>query len=126
MLLRMDLPVFPNVLPTEWKDSVVDSVQCHLQFLAVADFELADCRLPSSVSISVEPRPDRRLFVSIANGSVVIDFTSSDSLQVGHFSAYLSGTDGTDESIHVFLSRIDRRLYTVVPPPDVENYHDRV
>jgi hypothetical protein len=126
VLLRMDLPIFPNVLPREWKEAAVDRVQCHLQFLAVADFELTDCQLPFAASISVEPRPERRLLVSISNGPVKIGFTSSDSLQVGHFSAYLSGADSTDESEHVFLSHVDRRLYTVVPPPDVKTYHDRV
>ncbi|MFG3347658.1 Imm50 family immunity protein [Streptomyces sp. NPDC048018] len=126
--LRVDLPVFPSRLPDEWAGSGVDTVQCHLQFLAVTDLTLAVWDPPASaVSFDVGSVQggDRVRVTAVAPG-VDLAFTSSRSALVGHVSAFRAGPDGSDAGRHLFAQALDRRRYESLPGPDEKNFYERL
>jgi hypothetical protein len=108
--LRLDLP---------------GPVQCNLGFLAVADLVLTGGRLPDKVTISVLEQPAGRVAVDVTGQSARLSLTCADQFRLGRVSTHKTAPDALDLGPHVFDSKVDQRLYTTVPGPEVDTYHER-
>jgi hypothetical protein len=126
VILRCDLPEFPDRLAAGTAADGHDRLQLHLRFLDVADFDLARGSLPSEAAVTLRALEHRRLAVEVVGDSVEMRFTSSDSLTVGHLSTYRGTADEPDVGDHDFLGAVDRRLYSSVPSPTTKVFHERV
>ncbi|ORT57883.1 Imm50 family immunity protein [Streptomyces sp. CB03238] len=126
--LRVDLSSFPSVVPQEWEGAEVDTVQCHLQFLAVEDLSLAEWEPPvPSASFRVQPlKENRRIQVRVAGAGIALGFTSNASVQVGHVSAFKISSDGTDGDRHIFLKKLDRMRYESIPGTEEKTFYGRI
>jgi hypothetical protein len=126
--LRLDLSSFPETVPPEWKGSEVDTVQCHLQFIAVEDLWISEWEPPvRSASLETHPLEEkRRIRVRVTGSRVALGFTSNKSVKAGHVSAFKISTDGTDETRHLFLKRLDAVRYASIPATDEKTFHGRI
>ncbi|MFJ9577650.1 Imm50 family immunity protein [Streptomyces sp. NPDC101191] len=126
--LRVDLPEFPEAIPKDWLESGVDTIQCHLQFLAVADLSLTTWAPPAcNVSFSVQPlEGESRVRVEAIAPEVNLHFTSSQSVLVGHVSAFRAQPDGSDSGPHLFTRILDRRLHHSLPEPSEKTFYERL
>ncbi|MFF8831942.1 Imm50 family immunity protein [Streptomyces sp. NPDC015131] len=127
--LRVDLPTFPSTVPPEWKDADVDTIQCHLQFLAVEDFSLALWEPPvrsASLRAQALDTADRRIHVRVTGARVALDFTSTEAVKVGHVSAFKIGPDGSDEGRHLFVRRLDRMRHESIPSTEERTFYGRI
>ncbi|MCX4981971.1 Imm50 family immunity protein [Streptomyces sp. NBC_00572] len=125
--LRLDLSSFPGVAPPEWEGVDVDTVQCHLQFLAVADLSLTEWAPPACSSFrSTSLGKERRMRVRVTGAGVDLDFTSSQFTRVGHVSAFKITADGTDGSRHHFLQKLDSMRFETIPETDEKTFHGRL
>jgi hypothetical protein len=116
--LRVDLPDFPASAPREWVDAGLDTVQCHLQFLAVENLSVGVWKPPAGAAIAVTPMGEgRRVRVEVVGDGVDLSFDSSDSVLVGHVSAFRMNSDGSDGGPRMFVNRIDARRYDSLPDP---------
>ncbi|WP_435975126.1 Imm50 family immunity protein [Streptomyces sp. Qhu_M48] len=128
VILRLDLSSFPSVVPLEWEGADVDTVQCHLQFLAVADFSLTKWDPPahSSALHTTSLGEKQRMRVRVTDAGVDLNFTSSQFTRVGHVSAFKIKADGTDGSPHLFLQKLDSMHYDTIPETDEKTFHGRL
>ncbi|MFC8953984.1 Imm50 family immunity protein [Streptomyces sp. NPDC057101] len=126
--LRLDLSSFPVALPPDWENVDVDTIQCHLQFLAVADFSLKEWDPPAhSSAFSTTPlSEERRMRVQVSGAGVDLSFTSSQFTRVGHVSAFKIEADGTDGGRHIFLQKLDSLRYETIPGTDEKTFHDHL
>ncbi|MEV7671104.1 Imm50 family immunity protein [Streptomyces sp. NPDC088752] len=126
--LRVDLSTFPATVPPEWEGADADTVQCHLQFIAVEDFVLEEWEPPVPfASFTAEPLGrDRRMRVRVRGAGVDLGFTGHESVHVGHVSAFRIASDGTDGGRHLFQRPLGRRLHETVPGPEEKTFHERV
>ncbi|WP_318208169.1 Imm50 family immunity protein [Streptomyces sp. SJL17-1] len=125
--LRLDLSSFPGAAPPEWEGADVDTVQCHLQFLAVADLSLTEWTPPARPSFrSTSLGEERRMRVRVTGAGVDLDFTSSQFTRVGHVSAFKIKADGTDGSRHYFLQKLDSMRFETIPGTDEKTFHGRL
>ncbi|MDQ8706300.1 Imm50 family immunity protein [Streptomyces sp. LHD-70] len=116
VVLRLDLPRFPDRVPQEWRAGSADTLQLHLTFLAVADLTLRSWDPPTVADIAVRAEGHRRLRVAVTGAGVDLEFSCSDALLVRHLSVFRATADGEDRGRHAFLQPIDRRLYSELPP----------
>ncbi|WP_371669416.1 immunity 50 family protein [Streptomyces sp. NBC_00289] len=124
--LRVDLPAFPDVPPTEWIEAGADTVQCQLQFLAVEDIRLTEWTPPAVGSLDVAPRgAERRMRVTFRGGGVKVEFESNESVRIGHVSAFASHPDGSDDGPHLFLSKVDARRFSALPATHEKTFYAR-
>ncbi|NGO75886.1 hypothetical protein G6045_09400 [Streptomyces sp. YC504] len=127
LTLRMDLPEHPAGAPTVWVERGMDTVQCHVQFLAVEDLSLKDWPTAALADISTTDLGfENRMAVTVSNPEVILSFTCNKSVLIGHVSAFRSREDGSDDGPHLFLSRIDRFRHDSVPPPHEKTFYERV
>ncbi|MFE1228101.1 Imm50 family immunity protein [Streptomyces sp. NPDC058745] len=126
--LRVDLLTFPQIVPPEWHGTDVDTVQCHLQFLAVADFSLTrwDPSVKSAWLTTKRLDAERRLQVQVKGAGLNLEFTSSESVLVGHVSAFKMGKEGTDEGRHLFSSKLDQMRHNHIPATDEKTFYARL
>lgn len=126
--LRLDLSTFPETIPPEWKGTEVDTVQCHLQFLAVEDLSMPEWEPPvRSASLETQPlEEERRVRVRVRGEGVALKFTSNESVQVGHLSAFKISPYGTDNTQHLFLRRLDALRYASIPATEEKTFHGRI
>lgn len=118
--LRVDLPVVSDV-------PGYSRVQAHLGFLAVDDVRLSGgAVLPVTVSVELAQRPRARLAVSVTGESLRLTLTCAEQLRFGRISAHNSPPDTVDDGPHEFTSRLDQRLYTAVPGPEIDTYHEHI
>ncbi|MEV8440705.1 hypothetical protein AB0425_25260 [Actinosynnema sp. NPDC051121] len=117
--LRVDLPVASDVPGYR-------RVQAHLGFLAVEDVRLSGGALPATVSVEFAGRPRARLAVSVTGASLRLTLTCAEQFRFGKVSVHNSPPDVVDDGTHEFTSKLDQRLYTAVPGPEVDTYHDRI
>lgn len=123
LTLRCDLPAFPDRPLPEWAGH--DRLQVLVQFLAVDEVLLEDWRPAAVVRMDFEPLERRRVRVS-ATGDVRLGFTSSDSLTVGHVSAFHGAPGAVDDGPHAFAGKVDRMRFTTVPDAWQKGFHERV
>jgi hypothetical protein len=118
--LRLDLPVASDV-------PGYSRVQAHLGFLAVDDVLLSGgAVLPATVSIEFAERPRARLAVSVTGESLRLTLTCTGQFRFGKVSAHNSPPAAVDDGPHEFMSRLDQRLYTAVPGPEIDTYHEHI
>ncbi len=118
--LRVDLPGASDV-------PGYSRVQAHLGFLAVDDVRLSGgAVLPATVSVEFEERPRARLAVSVTGESLRLTLTCAEQIRFGKISAHNSPPDAVDDGPHEFTSRLDQRLYTAVPGPEIDTYHEHI
>ncbi|USQ83237.1 immunity 50 family protein [Streptomyces phaeoluteigriseus] len=125
--LRIDLPDFPEPAPQEWLDAGLDTVQCHLQFLAVENLSVREWKPPAGAAIAVTPVGEgRRVRVEVVGDGVDLSCDSSDSVLVGHMSAFRKNSDGSDGGPRMFVNRMDSRRYDSLPDPSEAVHFERL
>jgi len=117
--LRVDLPVASDVPGYGY-------AQAHLGFLAVEDVRLSGATLPATVSIEFEERPRARPAVSVTGESLRLTLTCAEQFRFGRISTHNSPPDAVDDGPHEFASKLDQRLYTAVPGPEIDTYHEHI
>lgn len=126
LTLRVDLPSFPGVAPQEWTDAGMDTVQCQLQFLAAENISLTDWDPPSVGRVETSSRGGQsRMRVTAEGRGVALRFDCSVSVRVGHVSAFQIQADGSDSGPHLFVSKVDARRHTFLPPTDEKTFYER-
>ncbi|WP_159050081.1 Imm50 family immunity protein [Streptomyces sp. MMG1533] len=127
VIMRTDLPHFPDSVPQDWSKGGADTMQCHLQFLAVENISVRKWEPPVIARIQVASREGgRRIDVSLKGDGIDVDFSCSDSVLVGRVSAFKSHHDGSDGGSRSFVSRIDARRYSSLPGTDEKTYYGRI
>lgn len=126
LILRFDLPEFPHTPRPEWAAAGCDTFQCQLRFLAVADVVLRGWSPPVTADVVIEEEANRRIRVGLRSAGLELGFTSSDSLTVGHLSAYRRSDDGTDAGRQHFVGRTDQFRWTTVPDVWEKTFYERV
>lgn len=107
--LRVDLP---------------GGVQCHLGFQAVDDVVLSGGTLPDIVTVELSPRPQARLAVLATGRAVRLSLTCAEQIRIGRFSTHNASAGEPDTGPHSFAGKVDQRLYTTVPDPEIDTYHE--
>ncbi|MFJ6940561.1 Imm50 family immunity protein [Streptomyces sp. NPDC101132] len=120
--LRLDLPRFAD----RWEGAPGDTVQCHLQFTHVEDFEMEGWQPPVTVDVTLEELPGHRLDVRVSGAGTRLRFTSNASLLAGHVSVYERAADGGDAGPHQFLRKLDARLHRTVPPTTAKTFYEHL
>ncbi|MGW5368433.1 Imm50 family immunity protein [Streptomyces sp. NPDC004009] len=127
VIIRLDLPDFPEPAPEEWRGGGLSAVQCHLQFLAVENLSVRDWHPPALCRVSVSHEEGaRRLHVEVHGEGMTLEFDCSDSVLVGHLSAFRAGDDGSDGGQHSFVNRIDARRHDCLPETWEKTYYGRL
>ncbi|MBZ6108184.1 MULTISPECIES: Imm50 family immunity protein [Streptomyces] len=125
--LRIDLPGFPRNAPQGWVDDGLDTVQCQLQFLAVQNLSLLKWEPPTTTHIEIEPMSvHRRIQIDALGPGVRLSFDSSESVLVGHLSAFRIRSDGSDIGPHSYVSKIDSRRHAALPRTDEKTFYERL
>ncbi|MFJ1745715.1 Imm50 family immunity protein [Streptomyces sp. NPDC088116] len=125
VIFRMDLPSFPDKTPPASETSH-DTLQIHLQFLAVDNLTMNSWTPPALSDISFTPTKNHRVSVSCTGPGCALAFNSSDSLLVGHMSTFAIAEDGSDTGSRNFLGRVDARRFTTLPPADEKTFYERL
>ncbi|MFD5638371.1 Imm50 family immunity protein [Streptomyces sp. NPDC127077] len=124
--LRVDLPSYPESPPREWTDAGLDTVQCQLQFLAAENISLTDWNPPALCSLETVPHGiERRMRVTCRGSGLSLGFDCSDSVRVGHVSAFKVTESGFDDGAHLFMSKIDARRHTSLPGTQDRTFYER-
>ncbi|MBP5939295.1 hypothetical protein F3K43_27475 [Streptomyces sp. LBUM 1476] len=126
--LRVDLAHFPVVVPQEWRDAKLDTVQCQLQFLAVDRMAMEGWNPPVLARVNVVGHLEfRRIQVEVRTEKreVALSFECSDSVLVGRVSAFKVQGDGMDGDSRVHVKRLDSRLYGTLPDTCEKVYYER-
>ncbi|RZU37344.1 immunity protein 50 of polymorphic toxin system [Streptomyces sp. BK022] len=127
LTLRVDLPEFPAEPPQEWRDAGFDTVQCHLQYLAVEQLAVRLWTPPAVGDLAVSaPDAFRRLRVRLRGAGVDMTFGCSDSVLVGHVSAFTRVGDGSDPGPRSFVNRVDTRRHSTLPEPWERSYFEQL
>lgn len=124
VILRLDLPRFPDRPLSEWTEQGCDRLQCHVRFLAVEDASMRRWDPPVMADVKFAPLRQRRIKVEIVSNQTSLAFTSSDHLTVGRVSAFRAPADGPDRGKHHYVGRLDRLKYDSVPGADAGAYYD--
>lgn len=123
LTLRVDLPEFPPDPSEEWSAAGCDTVQCHLQFLAVERPVLARWSPPAEARLDARPFSDRLTEVRLNGTGIELTFRANPQFVVRHVSAFCAGVD---EPEHHHLSRLDTKLHgTSEPATTTETFYAR-
>ncbi|RMI33197.1 Imm50 family immunity protein [Streptomyces triticirhizae] len=125
LLLRLDLPAFPDRPEPEWSAAGCDRFQCQLRCLDVAEVRFSGWPLGRPVDLGVEPvgpPAERRIAVTgRQDGVEALRFSCNASLAVGHLLAYREGGP------HLYVGAVDRhRLGTRLPDPTDGTFYGRL
>ncbi|MFI1571487.1 Imm50 family immunity protein [Streptomyces anulatus] len=123
---RVDLPTYPNNPPHKWSERDHNTLQIHLQFLAMDELVIRGWIPPSPVDFSFSILDRRRLLTRITGAGLEVSFTCSDSLGVGHISSFRSTTSGPEEGVHSFLQPLDARMFSSLPETYESTYYERI
>lgn len=127
LIIRADLPQFPDPAPQDWMTSGFDTVQCHLRFLAVEKLTIRSWEPPVLGRLKATPQTaERRLHIAVEGDGITLSFNCSDSVAIGHVSAYRSNIDDSDQGPRSFASRIDSRRYASLPETWEKSYYERI
>ncbi|MFJ9740346.1 Imm50 family immunity protein [Streptomyces sp. NPDC101166] len=123
--LRVDLPYFPEAAPQSWLDASLDTVQCHLQFLAVENMTIQAWEPPATARIEAAPQRDRgSVHIRAKSDTIDLAFECSDSVVIGHLSAFRIHSDGSDSGPRSFLSRLDALRHSSLPETCEKTYYE--
>lgn len=125
VILRLDLPRFPDRPLPEWTEHGCDRLQCHVRFLAAEDVSMHRWEPPVVADVKLEPFEKRRIKVEILSGQASLSFTSSDFLAVGRISAFRAPADRVDREKHHYVERMDRLKYDSVPGAETQVYYEQ-
>ncbi|WP_406838653.1 Imm50 family immunity protein [Streptomyces sp. AHU1] len=124
--LRVDLPSYPEPAPQEWTDAGLDTVQCQFQFLAAEGISLADWNPPALGGLEMAPYgTGRRMRVTFKGEGLSLEFDCSESVHVGHVSAFRISENGLDDGRHLFVSKIDARRHGSLPGTQDRTFYER-
>lgn len=126
LTMRIDLPHYPDKPTPALTGTDHDTLQIHLQFLAVDDLDAHGWIPDAPVDIILAPLDKRRTRTSISAAQINFSFTSSDTLTIGHISTFRSSKEGSDEGSHAFLSPLDARRFTSVPNTHESTFYERI
>ncbi|MGW2747916.1 Imm50 family immunity protein [Streptomyces sp. NPDC001450] len=127
LIIRADLPRFPDPAPQDWVISGFDTVQCHLRFLAVRNLAIHSWEPPAFGCLKATPRTEERsLHIDINGDGMNLAFDCSDSVAIGHVSAFRVDADGSDQGSRSFAGRIDSRRYNSLPEVWEKSYFERI
>lgn len=126
LTIRADLSRFPDRAPVEWTEAGCDRFECQLHFvLAEEGIRMRGRPDGTAAAVRYSLSDSRRLRAEMRGENLELDFTAHENLQVSHLSAYRS-TDGDPYAARRwFASRIDQRLFQVLPPPTRKPFYDR-
>ncbi|MGC5004113.1 Imm50 family immunity protein [Streptomyces sp. DT203] len=124
--LRIDLPTFPDKAPADWLARGHDAVQLHLQFLAVNDISIKGWLPPVQADIAISLVERHRILVGIEGTGIRSSFSSSDSVIIGHISAFTTSVDGFDGGDRSFLRPLDSRRFDSLPDVYEGTYYERI
>ncbi|MFD9357183.1 hypothetical protein [Streptomyces sp. NPDC060031] len=110
VVLRIDLP----------RETKGDTVQCHLNFLAVEDFRLDRWEPPATADVTLTPTTGQRLAVTVRGQRIALAFGAHRELHVTHVSVHRGDETGPRE----FTGAVDRRLYPVLPPTTARTFYE--
>lgn len=123
LTLRVDLPEFPAQPPEEWTAAGCDTVQCHLQFLAVEQPLLSRWSSPAEARLNAQPVSDRLTEVRLNGPGIELAFRANPQFVIRHISAFRAAAD-EPELLH--LSRLDTKLHgTNEPATTTETFYAR-
>lgn len=130
--LRVDFPVFPALAPSEWVEAGCDRFQVGLEFIWVRDLVISSASLPSQAIISGESEegvPVESARFRVDGDGIRAEFSAYGRVRTGSYSGYRhpSGGDGVSgPAVHYYLSRVSAKLYTTIPEPWKESFHERL
>ncbi|MFJ6251683.1 MULTISPECIES: Imm50 family immunity protein [unclassified Streptomyces] len=120
--LRLDLARFPE----RWDREPGDTLQCHLAFLHVEDFEMTGWRPPVTADVVLTPLPRHRLAVRVAAPGLDLAYTSNATVLAGRLSVFTLDPDGEDSGPHQFTSILERKFFPTVPATHVNTFHEHL
>ncbi|MET8630863.1 Imm50 family immunity protein [Kitasatospora sp. NPDC004669] len=127
--LRVELPRFPDLVPSDWTEADCDRFEAQIEFHAVGE-DLRMRGIPDSTVVDIElgPRlqtPERRIRVAVSGPAFSLDFTAH-ALKVGHLNAYRSGDADPYTARRWFESPLDQRLHQgALPPTTAKVFYER-
>ncbi|MEU2794761.1 Imm50 family immunity protein [Streptomyces sp. NPDC007100] len=124
IILRLDLPVFPDFPLPEWAEEGCDRLQFHLKFLAVEDVSMHQWKPPVTADVTMTALERRRINVAVAGEGVNLTFTSSDSLTVDRISAFRAPGTGPDREKHLYAGKVDSMRFSELPAVDRKSYYE--
>ncbi|MFE6063533.1 Imm50 family immunity protein [Streptomyces sp. NPDC056431] len=124
--LRIDLTEFPQNPPSEWRETGFDRLQCHLQFLAVEHLEMRGWNPPSIAEIQIERCGDHRIRLTAGSPSFTLSFEASDSVAIGHLSAFQESEDGADSGPRWFARKLDSRRFNQLPDLNEKTFYEHM
>jgi hypothetical protein len=120
------MPRFPDHAPPEWTDAGLDTLQCQVRFLAARNVSLERWKPPTTADVGpAEAVGRRRVRVQVCGPGVQLALDCSDSVLIGHLSAFRIGPDGSDTGPHAFVSRVDARRHTSLPETCDKTFYER-
>lgn len=123
LTLRVDLPEFPAEQPEEWTAAGYDTIQCHLQFLAVERLVLDRWSPPAEAWLDARPVGDPLTEVRLNGTGIELTFRANPQFVVRHVSAFRTAADVPE---HAYLSRLDTKLHgTSEPATTTETFYAR-
>jgi immunity protein 50 of polymorphic toxin system len=128
VLMRVDLPTFPEKVPAAWDLASCDTVQVTLEFLAADDVCVSLPRLPREVEISGQSLGEQMTLFKVTGQDLDVRFRAIGRLRPGHVSAYrgLTSGDSDEDRRHYFLGAVDSMRYQTVPDPWDEAFHGKL
>ncbi|MFI6406690.1 Imm50 family immunity protein [Streptomyces sp. NPDC050548] len=128
ILMRLDLPVFPEKVPAAWALAGCDTVQVTLEFLAADEVRVSLPQLPRQVEISGYHLGEQLAAFRVSGQDLDVRFRAFGRLRAGHVSAYRRQIPGDAEEgrRHYFLGAVDSKLYQTVPDPWNEAFHGKL
>ena len=128
IFMRVDLPTFPEEVPTAWEMAACDTVQVTLEFLAAEEMCVSLPRLPRDVEISGQSLGEHLAAFKVTGQDLDVGFHAVGRLRAGHVSAYrgLASGGAQEGREHCFLGAVDNMRYQAVPDPWDEAFHGKL
>ncbi|WP_078496516.1 Imm50 family immunity protein [Streptomyces anulatus] len=126
IIARVDLPTYPENPLREWFERDHDTLQIHVQFLAMDELIVRGWIPSSPVDFSFSRLDRRRLLTRITGAGLEVSFTCSDSLGVGHISSFRSLASRPEGEGRSFLQPLDARRFSALPETFESTYYERV
>ncbi|MCZ7459681.1 Imm50 family immunity protein [Streptomyces sp. WMMC940] len=126
LTLRIDLPVFPQNPPPEWVDAGLDQFQCHLEFIAIENLELKGWIPHGHASLELHMHNHNKILARMESDGFHLSFVATDSILVGHMSAYRALPNGSDGGPHQFVRKLDTKKYDAIPPVHEKTFYEHI